>query len=80
MALTTLQEQESKSLTPQNLQFLCKTVYSESGIVLDESKRYLIEARLLPVAKIEGATSLDGLCNLVRATRGTGSVKRWSRP
>ena len=70
MPLTTTQEQSQKSLTEENFRFLCQTVYQESGIVLDDSKTYLIEARLMPVAKDEGAASLDGLCNLIRAMGG----------
>jgi len=58
------------NLTADNLRFLCHTIYSESGIVLDESKSYLLEARLLPVAREEGESTLDGLCNLVRAAGG----------
>jgi len=58
------------AITPDNLQFLCKTIYDESGIVLDESKRYLLEARLGPVAKSEGAESIDDLCALLRGIQG----------
>ncbi len=60
----------SSNVTSDNLQYLCKTIYSESGIVLDESKGYLLEARLLPVARDEGESTLDGLCNLIRAAGG----------
>ena len=67
MPLTITHEDTLKSLTEDNFRFLCQTVYQDSGIVLDDSKSYLIEARLLPVAKDEGAASLDGLCNLIRA-------------
>jgi chemotaxis protein methyltransferase CheR len=57
-------------LTADNLRFLCRAIYDDSGIVLDESKAYLLEARLLPVAREEGENTLDGLCNLVRAVGG----------
>ena len=69
MPLTTTPEQ-LKNLTAENFRFLYQTVYEESGIVLDDSKGYLLEARLVPVAKDEGAASLDGLCNLIRAMGG----------
>ncbi len=69
MPLTTTPEQ-LKNLTAENFRFLCQTVYQESGIVLDDSKGYLLEARLVPVAKDEGAASLDGLCNLIRSMGG----------
>jgi chemotaxis protein methyltransferase CheR len=58
------------SLTGENLRYLCQTIYNQSGIVLDESKAYLLEARLLPVAREEGENTLDGLCRLIRATGG----------
>ena len=70
MPSITSQREQLKRLTAENFRFLCQTVYLESGIVLDDSKNYLIEARLIPVAKDEGAASLDGLCNLVRALGG----------
>ena len=69
MPLTTTPEQ-LKNLTAENFRFLCQTVYEESGIVLDDSKGYLLEARLVPVARDEGAASLDGLCNLIRSMGG----------
>lgn len=70
MPLTTTHKEQLKNLTAENFRFLCQTVYQESGIVLDDSKGYLLEARLVPVAKDEGAASLDGLCNLIRAMGG----------
>ena len=70
MAPISAQQDELKSLKPENFDFLCRTVYQDSGIVLDESKGYLLESRLLPVVKSEGATSLDDLCRLIRATGG----------
>ena len=70
MAPISAQQDELKSLKPENFDFLCRTVYQDSGIVLDESKGYLLESRLLPVVKSEGSTSLDDLCRLIRATGG----------
>ena len=71
MPLTTPAESELQQITAENFRFLCQTVYQDSGIVLDDSKGYLVEARLLPIVKSEGATSLDALCNLIRATSGS---------
>ncbi len=70
MAPISAQQDELKSLKPENFDFLCRMVHQDSGIVLDESKGYLLESRLLPVVKSEGATSLDDLCRLIRATGG----------
>lgn len=53
---------------PENYRFLQEYVYRESGIVLDGDKRYLIEARLLPIAQQRKLASLNDLCNLLRAT------------
>jgi len=58
------------TLNGDNLRYLCQTIYTQSGIVLDESKAYLLEARLLPVAREEGESTIDGLCHLIRATAG----------
>ena len=60
----------STEISPENFKYLCDTVYNESGIVLDESKRYLLEARLSPIARSEGMTTIDSLCNLIRAAAG----------
>ncbi len=60
----------SKVISVDNFQFLCSAVYDDSGIVLDESKRYLLEARLSPVARDEGLDTIDSLCNLMRAVGG----------
>ena len=53
---------------PENYRFLQDYVYRESGIVLDGDKRYLIEARLLPIVQQKKLGSLNDLCNLLRAT------------
>jgi chemotaxis protein methyltransferase CheR len=57
----------STEITAENLEFLCRTIYEDSGIVLDESKTYLIESRLTPVARGEGLDTLDSLCKLLKA-------------
>jgi chemotaxis protein methyltransferase CheR len=69
-AASPLSKAAPAGLTGDNLRYLCQTIYNQSGIVLDESKTYLLEARLLPVAREAGESTLDGLCKLVRATAG----------
>ena len=59
-----------KTLSVENFRFLCQTIYDNAGIVLDESKGYLLKARLLPIVRSEEADTLDELCNLIRATGG----------
>lgn len=56
----------STEISAESLAFLCRTVHENSGIVLDESKAYLIESRLGPVARSEGLETLDSLCKLLR--------------
>ncbi len=62
-----VQEQTTTTgLSPTNLAYLCQIVYQESGIVLDDSKRYLLEARLKPVAQQHGLASIDQLCSRIQ--------------
>ena len=63
------------SLGADNYVFLTDYIYRESGIVLDESKRYLIESRLLPIVRQSQLDSLDGLCTVLR-TRGNVKIQR----
>ncbi len=58
------------SISKNDYRFLQNYVYRESGIVLDEDKHYLLDARLLPVARQQGLTSIEGLCNLLRGVKG----------
>ncbi len=65
----------SASLGADNYVFLTDYIHKESGIVLDESKRYLIESRLLPIVRQSQLDSLDGLCAVLR-TRGNVKIQR----
>jgi chemotaxis protein methyltransferase CheR len=56
------------TITADNYQFLQSHVYRDSGIVLDETKLYLMEARLGPILIEQHIRSLDDLCSLVKAT------------
>ncbi|HSR08461.1 MAG TPA: protein-glutamate O-methyltransferase CheR [Bryobacteraceae bacterium] len=49
-----------------NYRFLRDYIYRESGIVLDDDKHYLIEARLLPIVQQTQLASLDALCSALR--------------
>ena len=57
------------SLLQINLGFLRQHVYDGSGIVLDTEKQYLLEARLAPILRELGLTSLNDLCALLRSTQ-----------
>ncbi len=43
------------------LQYFFSILYQDSGLILDESKKYLIETRLEPIAAQEGFASIDAL-------------------
>jgi len=57
------------SIHPDNLSFLQQHVYSGSGIVLENEKLYLLEARLAPLAREHGLGSLDELCARLKASQ-----------
>jgi chemotaxis protein methyltransferase CheR len=68
--MTEISRIAAAKISAQNFEFLCQTIYDDSGIVLDEAKMYLVQARLVPVVKSEGLDTLDSLCNLIRSTGG----------
>lgn len=53
-------------LDAEDYRFLTDYVYRESGIVLDGDKRYLLEARLMPVIHDSHLASLAALCQALR--------------
>jgi chemotaxis protein methyltransferase CheR len=69
---STLQDKTSAAtqITPDNYAYLQTQVYRDSGIVLDETKLYLIESRLLPIVRKEGLGTLNDLCALLKAVGG----------
>jgi chemotaxis protein methyltransferase CheR len=62
------------ALTPENYTFLERYIQQETGIVLGDDKRYLLEARLAQVLEDERLASLDALCDRLR--RGAPDVLR----
>jgi chemotaxis protein methyltransferase CheR len=57
-------------ISKENYNFLQEHVYRTSGIVLDENKHYLLEARLIPIVRKENLRTINDLCALLRATTG----------
>lgn len=53
-------------MTPQDYDFLCKLLKTRSGLVLSSAKHYLVESRLLPVARRAGLFNLSGLVARLR--------------
>lgn len=49
-------------LTDNDVHFISDFIYQRSGILLGESKRYLIESRLKSVARVAGIGSISNLC------------------
>jgi len=57
-------------LHAENYRFLQEHVYSQSGIVIEEDKHYLLDNRLTPIVRQLGLGSINDLCALLRATGG----------
>ncbi len=74
--MSTLAPPNPGTIQPENYRYLQELVYTGSGIVLEQDKHYLLEARLTSVARNRGLTSINDLCNLLRATRGDDAVKQ----
>jgi chemotaxis protein methyltransferase CheR len=53
-------------VSEQNYKYLQQEIYRQSGIVLDDDKHYLLESRLMPVARAAKLASLDELCARLR--------------
>jgi chemotaxis protein methyltransferase CheR len=62
-------------MTNDEFDFLCKLLKDRSGLVVTREKAYLLESRLLPVARKHGLKSLDELAAVVRA-RPIGDLVR----
>jgi chemotaxis protein methyltransferase CheR len=53
-------------VTPHDYDFLRKCLKDRSGLVLSADKQYLVESRLLPVARKAGLTTLGELVGMLR--------------
>ena len=53
-------------MKPQDFEHLQKLLRSRSGLVLSTDKVYLVESRLMPVARARGMSNLDELIQTVR--------------
>ncbi|MFN8547378.1 MAG: protein-glutamate O-methyltransferase CheR [Candidatus Eisenbacteria bacterium] len=60
------------AMNPNDFAQICKLVLSRSAIVLETGKEYLVESRLVPLAKRKGYDSLEGLCADLRSNRTAG--------
>ena len=57
------------NLAQDHIRYLQQHVYAGSGIVLDTEKEYLMEARLAPILRERGLTSLIQLCDVLRTSQ-----------
>ncbi len=64
------------SISREGFDYVRKLVHSQSGVVLDAGKEYLVEARLQPLAETEGLPSVQTLIERLRASSVTGLLRR----
>ena len=64
------------AISDENYRFLQAEIYRESGIVLDDHKRYLLEARLVPVMRDAGLATLSDLCVKLRSRASLALARR----
>ncbi len=57
------------NISPQNLKYACETIEALSGISICKEKSYLLEARLIPLAKTKSCDSVDELITHIKLTR-----------
>lgn len=56
-------------MSPQDFDFISSLIKSRSGLVLTPDKSYLLESRLMPVARKHGMKGLDELVNVLRTRK-----------
>ena len=66
-------------MTPLDYDYLRKLLKERSGLVLSADKQYLVESRLLPVARKAGSRASASWCRSSRAPAPSRSSSRWSR-
>lgn len=53
-------------MKPEEFQYLAQMLKQRSGLALAEDKMYLIESRLLPIARSQGVQDISQLCAVLR--------------
>jgi chemotaxis protein methyltransferase CheR len=56
-------------MKPEDFDFIAAMLKERSGLVLSKDKTYLLESRLIPVARKRGLKGLDDLVDTIRRTR-----------
>ncbi len=62
-------------MTPENYRHICDLVKRESGLVLSEDKGYLLESRLMPVARKWQLADLDAVAAALRKDQNGGMTR-----
>src|SRR5262245_40399009 len=63
-------------MTDQDFDYIRKLLQERSAIVLEPGKQYLVESRLMPLARQLGLTSIGDLVNHLRTQSGNGLIPR----
>ncbi|MDF1750724.1 MAG: methyltransferase domain-containing protein [Alphaproteobacteria bacterium] len=58
----------------ENFKLLSTLLKQRSGLVLMKDKAYLLEARLMPIARKHGLADLDQICEVLRTRRETALI------
>lgn len=61
----------ASAISNDDYKFLQEFVYRQSGIVLDQDKHYLMDARLGPIIRKAGLGTMANLCSLLRGVNGS---------
>ena len=61
-------------MTPQDFEYLRRLLRERSGLSLSADKHYLLESRLLPIARQAGVVGLSQLTQLLRAPRAEALI------
>jgi chemotaxis protein methyltransferase CheR len=62
-------------MKPEDFDFVSKLVKQRSGLVLTKDKAYLLESRLMPLARKRGMKGLDELVNALRTRRDEDLIR-----
>ena len=58
-------------VSPPQFSYLCNLLKKKTGVVIDESKQYLVVARLLPIVRQRKLPSLDTLIDRIQTASGS---------
>ncbi len=62
-------------MKPDDFEFISGLVKERSGLVLTADKAYLLESRLMPVARKRGMKGLEDLIGVIRAKKDEGLIR-----